>query len=126
MPGYLASRPYSERLFPLLFAQFLGVFNDNAFKMLAVLAVIGSGAGDFRDAAFMFAMTVSYVLPFLLMTAPAGALTDRVQKRYVLILTKFWELLVMILGMFCLGNCAQWGMGSLLGVMFLKIGRAHV
>ena len=43
MPGYLASRPYSERLFPLLFAQFLGVFNDNAFKMLAVLAVIGSG-----------------------------------------------------------------------------------
>ena len=51
-------------------------------------------------------MTVSYVLPFLLMTAPAGALTDRVQKRYVLILTKFWELLVMILGMFCLGNCA--------------------
>lgn len=119
MPGYLASRPYSERLFPLLFAQFLGVFNDNAFKMLAVLAVIGSGAGYFRDAAFMFAMTVSYVLPFLLMTAPAGALTDRVQKRYVLILTKFWELLVMILGMFCLGNCAQWGMGSLLGVMFL-------
>ena len=44
MPGYLASRPYSERLFPLLFAQFLGVFNDNAFKMLAVLAVIGSGS----------------------------------------------------------------------------------
>ncbi|HBJ95154.1 MAG TPA: hypothetical protein DDZ11_01290, partial [Lentisphaeria bacterium] len=109
MPGYLASRPYSERLLPLLFAQFLGVFNDNAFKMLAVLAVISSGSGYFRDAAFMFAMTVSYVLPFLLMTAPAGALTDRVQKRYVLILTKFWELLVMILGMFCLGNCAQWG-----------------
>ena len=51
MSGYLASRPYAERLFPLLFAQFLGVFNDNAFKMLAILAVIGSQTGYFRDAA---------------------------------------------------------------------------
>ena len=77
MRGYLTSRPYSERLFPLLLAQFLGVFNDNAFKMFAVLAVIGSSrTGYFRDAAFMFAMTVSYVLPFLLLTGPAGAISD--------------------------------------------------
>lgn len=119
MPGYLASRPYSERLFPLLFAQFLGVFNDNAFKMLAILAVIGSQTGYFRDAAFMFAMTVSYVLPFLLMTAPSGAVSDRFQKRYVLILTKFLELLVMALGALCLGRSSLWGSVPLLAVMFL-------
>ena len=119
MSGYLASRPYAERLFPLLFAQFLGVFNDNAFKMLAILAVIGSQTGYFRDAAFMFAMTVAYVLPFLLMTAPAGAVSDRFQKRYVLILAKFVELLVMTLGAFCLGRTSFWGAVPLLAVMFL-------
>ena len=120
MRGYLTSRPYSERLFPLLLAQFLGVFNDNAFKMLAVLAVIGSSrTGYFRDAAFMFAMTVSYVLPFLLLTGPAGAISDRFQKRYVLILTKFLELLIMILGTFALGGSSVWGALPLIGVMFL-------
>ncbi len=119
MSGYITSRTYSERLLPLLFAQFLGVFNDNAFKMLAVLAVIGTQTGYFRDAAFMFAMTVAYVLPFLIMTAPAGAVSDRFQKRYVLILTKFLELAVMTFGAFCLGKSSVWGVLPLLAVMFI-------
>ena len=32
MSGYLASRPYAERLFPLLFAQFLGVLTTTHSK----------------------------------------------------------------------------------------------
>ena len=40
MQTFLSSTPYSERVRPLLGVQFLGVFNDNAFKMLAILAVI--------------------------------------------------------------------------------------
>ncbi len=123
MRSYLTSRSYSERLFPLLFAQFLGVFNDNAFKMLAVLAVIGSQTGYFRDAAFMFAMTVAYVLPFLLLTGPAGAVSDRFQKRYVLILTKFLELLIMFLGTLALGGSPVWGALPLIAVMFLMTGQ---
>lgn len=117
--SFLSSQPYSKRILPLLTAQFLGVFNDNAFKMLAILAVVGPRSDYFMDAAFMFAMTISYVLPFILLTAPAGSLCDRMQKRYIIILSKMFELLVMILGAFCLGNAGKWGMLPLLGVMFL-------
>ena len=116
---FLSSQPYSKRIFPLLTAQFLGVFNDNAFKMLAILAVVGPHSDYFLDAAFLFAMTISYVLPFILLTAPAGSLCDRMQKRYIIILSKMVEFLVMILGAFCLGNAQQWGVLPLLGVMFL-------
>ena len=117
--SYLTSQPYQKRIFPLLTAQFLGVFNDNAFKMLAILAVVGPRSDYFLDASFMFAMTISYVLPFILLTAPAGSLCDRMQKRYIIILSKLFEFLVMILGAFCLGNSQKWGMYPLLGVMFL-------
>ena len=119
MQTFLSSTPYSERVRPLLGVQFLGVFNDNAFKMLAILAVIGSGVDPFKDAAFMFTITIFYVAPFVLLTAPAGKLSDVFQKRYVLILTKIWELGVMVLGSFCLGNASSWGMLPLLAVMFL-------
>ncbi len=119
MRTYLSSTPYGGRVRPLLCVQFLGVFNDNAFKMLAILAVIGSGVDPFRDAAFMFTITIFYVAPFVLLTAPAGKLSDRFQKRYVLILTKIWELGVMVLGAFCLGNAGAWGVAPLLAVMFL-------
>lgn len=119
MQTYLSSTPYARRVRPLLCTQFLGVFNDNAFKMLAILAVIGSGADPFKDAAFMYTITIFYVVPFVLLTAPAGKLSDFFQKRYVLILTKMWELGVMLLGSFCLSNAGAWGMFPLLGVMFL-------
>ena len=119
MQTFLSSTPYAVRVRPLLCVQFLGVFNDNAFKMLAILAVIGSGVDPFRDAAFMFTITIFYVAPFVLLTAPAGKLSDVFQKRYVLILTKIWELGVMLLGAFCLGNAGAWGVFPLLAVMFL-------
>jgi len=117
--SYIATVSYRKRIFPLLTTQFLGVFNDNAFKMLAILAIVGPRSDYFRDAAFMFAMTVSYVLPFVLLTAPAGSLCDRFQKRYVIIFSKMFELLVMALGAFTLANAQEWGMLPLLGVMFL-------
>ena len=85
------------RIGGLLVAQFLGAFNDNAFKMLAVLlawAALPNGdeAGKQRLATLgMVALT----LPLALMSLPAMVLGDRISKRRLVLWTKLAELLLM-------------------------------
>ena len=110
---------FTRRLIPLIFSQFFGVFNDNAFKMLIILCMYKGAMDYFKDSAFIFLLTAVYILPFLLFCAPAGALADRMPKRSIMILGKLFELACMILGTICFSRISVWGIKPLLGVMFL-------
>lgn len=110
---------FSRRMYPLAGTQFLGVFNDNAFKMLAILAVVGEKMDYVRDSTFLLLLTISYVLPFLIMSGPTGALADRISKRSIMLIAKIGEFVIMIAGAFCLANAGKLGMWPILATMFM-------
>ena len=78
----------------LLFTQLLTAINDNVFRWL----VIGIGK-DYVDASrvslILAAGTACFVLPYLLLAAPAGFLADRFSKRSVIIGCKLAEIVIM-------------------------------
>ena len=71
----------------------LGVFNDNFFKQAACLLALAAGVSWLQGAA-----TVLFTVPWLLLAAPAGWLSDRFPKRRVVIAAKSLELLAMLAG----------------------------
>jgi MFS family permease len=84
----------------LLVAQFLGAFNDNAFKMVVLLLALAQVApGD--EAADQYETTLAFVvftLPLMLGSLPAMALGDRFGKRDLIVWTKALEVVLMLLG----------------------------
>ncbi|MGA0867307.1 MAG: MFS transporter [Planctomycetota bacterium] len=87
-------------LLPLLTTQFLGAFNDNAFKMIVVL--LGFAAANGGDEAEKQAVaTTAFVvmtLPLMLGSLPAMLLGDRMSKRTLVVRTKIAEVLLMAAG----------------------------
>jgi acyl-[acyl-carrier-protein]-phospholipid O-acyltransferase/long-chain-fatty-acid--[acyl-carrier-protein] ligase len=82
----------------LIVAQFLGAFNDNAWKTcLQILASTTVPDSD-RKSALIAIATAVFTLPFLLFSMHAGGLADRYSKRSVLIASKFAEVATMALG----------------------------
>ena len=69
----------------------LGVFNDNFFKIAVLLLAVGRPA-------LKFWINTLFMLPFILLAAPAGWMADRFPKRTVVILAKALELLAMLCG----------------------------
>jgi acyl-[acyl-carrier-protein]-phospholipid O-acyltransferase/long-chain-fatty-acid--[acyl-carrier-protein] ligase len=95
--------------------QFLGALNDNMFKLLLIIYFIAKygreGSGSISAmAAFVF------VLPFLLFSAWAGVLADRLSKRSIIVKTKVAELVTMSFGL--ISFYLQWDAGLYL-VLFL-------
>jgi acyl-[acyl-carrier-protein]-phospholipid O-acyltransferase / long-chain-fatty-acid--[acyl-carrier-protein] ligase len=80
----------------LLWTQFLGVFNDNFFKIIVSLLVIRAhtGASAGRDLSIVGA---TFVLPFLVCSGWAGQFADVQSKRTVLIVNKVFEILAAVL-----------------------------
>ncbi len=75
--------------------QFLGALNDNIYKLLIVYFLIT--LEGIENSHTILAMTGAiFVLPFLLFSAPSGTLADRYSKRNIIILTKVFELVIMI------------------------------
>ena len=95
--------------------QFLGALNDNIFKLLVIMYLIGMRG---RDSAGAVASTVGvvFVIPFLLFSALAGKWADRFSKRDIIVGAKVAELVVMLAGvaMFLSGS-----MRVLYAVLFL-------
>src|SRR6186713_2290367 len=86
-----------------LWTQFLGAFNDNVFKMIVSVAAVAYTAGNAEAGSQYLALTGAvFVLPFLLFAGWAGQIADRFSKSQVLIITKSFEILTMILGLFAL------------------------
>ncbi|MCS5572359.1 MAG: MFS transporter, partial [Pseudomonadales bacterium] len=87
----------SRSFIGLLLTQLLTAINDNVFRWL----VIGVGK-DFVSAEeirnILMAGTACFVLPYLLLAAPAGYLADRYSKRSVILGCKIAEIFIMMLG----------------------------
>jgi len=77
--------------------QLLGVFNDNAFKMmifmLAVDASAEGGGGDLQAIA-----SGLFALPFLLFSGFAGVLSDKFSKTRIIVWMKIAEIAIMVAG----------------------------
>lgn len=77
--------------------QFLGALNDNIYKLLIVFFLIT--IQGLENSHLILATTGAvFVLPFLLFSAPSGTLADRYSKRNIIILTKVFELVIMVGG----------------------------
>jgi acyl-[acyl-carrier-protein]-phospholipid O-acyltransferase/long-chain-fatty-acid--[acyl-carrier-protein] ligase len=95
------NRPDTARgLLPLLTTQFLGAFNDNAFKMLVVLLgfAAANGADETQKQAVATTAFVVMTLPLMLGSIPAMLLGDRISKRTLVVRTKLAELILMAAG----------------------------
>ncbi|MDT8391949.1 MAG: MFS transporter [Lentisphaeria bacterium] len=96
--------------------QFLGAFNDNAFKLVVSLYAVSSlSSSDARNTSLALA-GMFFTLPFILFSTYAGSLADRFSKRRIMIASKVAEIIVMGFGAaaFCVGSIA-----ALLAVVFL-------
>ncbi|MCC7171151.1 MAG: MFS transporter [Planctomycetes bacterium] len=93
-------------MWPLVSAQALTAFNDNAWKLLVI--VIGErivrergvGAAEFAAAKEhqTFLATAALLIPLVLFSLPGGAIADRVAKRSWIVALKFAECVVLALG----------------------------
>lgn len=85
----------SRRFWPLLATQACGAFNDNLVKnALVVLVLTGSGAGGPVIVALAGGL---FILPYVLVSAAAGALADRRDKAWLIRRLKLVEIALMAL-----------------------------
>jgi acyl-[acyl-carrier-protein]-phospholipid O-acyltransferase/long-chain-fatty-acid--[acyl-carrier-protein] ligase len=100
----------------LVCTQFLGAFNDNMFKMIVSLTVIGGVIGGHGGSAYLSTAAAVFVLPYLLFSGYAGYLSDRYGKRQVAIAAKLAEVVVMGLATVAI---VSGDIRLLIGVLFL-------
>jgi len=84
--------------------QFLGAMNDNILKLLIIFCLIGVQGAD-RAGVITATVGAAFVLPFLLFSAPAGCLADRLRKSRIIVAVKAVEVAVTALavGAFAMG-----------------------
>jgi len=90
----------------LLTTQFLGAFNDNAFRLFVIvlagkaLTAAGVEGSEFETETQRQTMLafVVFTVPLMLFSLPAGTLADRVSKRTLILVAKGLELLLMAAG----------------------------
>ena len=89
--GHLTSSSFQG----LLWTQWLGATNDNILRWIVI--GIGKEYVETSDiAAVLTGGTACFVLPYLLLAAPAGYLADCFNKRSVIVLCKAAEILIML------------------------------
>ncbi|MBL8670284.1 MAG: acyl-[ACP]--phospholipid O-acyltransferase [Alphaproteobacteria bacterium] len=89
-----------RRFLPLFASQFLGAVNDNLFKNAIVVLVvyrIGAGGGLAPEVLVTLAAG-AFILPFVLLSAMAGQLSDRFDKSLMIRMVKLCEIPVTLLG----------------------------
>ena len=86
----------SSSFLGLLATQFLTGLNDNLFRWLAI--GLGHAMTGGASAFVLVLGTVCFVLPYIVLAAPAGYLADRFSKRDVIFGCKLAELVILVLG----------------------------
>jgi acyl-[acyl-carrier-protein]-phospholipid O-acyltransferase/long-chain-fatty-acid--[acyl-carrier-protein] ligase len=97
----------------LIATQFQGAFNDNAFNLVISLYLMGLyGVSETSDGAeanrVTSVATMLFALPFIFFPGWAGALADRYSKRTITVVTKVWEVGVMLLGLMAFALQLPW------------------
>ena len=90
---------FSQRRFaPLFWTQFLGAANDNLFKFAFTLLATYQAAewGGVAPATAGFLIGAIFIAPFVLFSATAGQLADRLEKGRLMRFVKNFEIVVMI------------------------------
>ncbi|HEX9078138.1 MAG TPA: MFS transporter, partial [Desulfuromonadaceae bacterium] len=108
-----SSATTNDRLSPsfayLNTAQFLGAMNDNILKLLIIYFLISSRGAE--QASVVTALVgVAFALPFLLFSAPAGCLADRLAKSRVIVTVKVVEVCVTLVAVICFAMGWQWAL----------------
>ncbi len=109
----------TRRFWPLLAAQACGAFNDNLVKnALVVLALTGAGGGVARLGPVVVALAgLLFILPYVLVSATAGALADRRDKAWLIRRLKLAELaLVALAAAGLLAGSVPWLLAVLAGL----------
>ncbi|MEQ8835425.1 MAG: MFS transporter, partial [Lacipirellulaceae bacterium] len=100
----------------LLVTQLLGASNDNILRWL----IIGVGKQHVEQSGvgmILAAGTVAFVLPYLLLAAPAGYLADKFSKRQVIVACKLAEIVIMMLAVGAILVGQVWLLLVVLGLM---------
>ncbi len=98
---------WSPSYLGLLSTQFLTAVNDNVFRWL----VVGIGRDYVRPDQMGFVLSagiICFVIPYLVLAAPAGYLADRFDKSQVIFWCKVAEIAVMLLGVVAIFSGQLW------------------
>jgi len=99
---------FSKSLTFLNIAQFLGVINDNLFKLVLIFLLIDTfGSQEANN--ILSAVSAIYVAPFLLFSSTAGIIADRFSKQRLLIFMKIIEVTIMALAILAFSHRSEWG-----------------
>lgn len=83
------------RFLSFLGAQFLGAFNDNAFKLVVSMASLSLILDPEKQQSYLAMTSALAILPFLIFSGYAGYFADRYAKSNVLRISKAAEILAM-------------------------------
>ena len=81
-----------------LWTQFLGAFNDNAYRIIVSLRAVHIVADADRSGTYLSIAAAIFVIPSLFFAGWSGHLADAVSKRKVLIGVKAFEIFAMAVG----------------------------
>jgi acyl-[acyl-carrier-protein]-phospholipid O-acyltransferase/long-chain-fatty-acid--[acyl-carrier-protein] ligase len=80
----------------LIVTQFQGAFNDNGLKFLVIYMILARVVDKTDRDDLQFKVGILFAAPFILFSVAAGYLADRFSKRTVTIVTKLFEVGVML------------------------------
>ncbi len=83
-----------------LWTQFLAAFNDNIFKMVVSLFAVETAVKAGGGSGYLSLVGAFFILPFLLFSGYSGYVSDVFNKRSVILGTKVFEVVTMVLALF--------------------------
>ena len=86
-----------RRFLPFFITQFLGAFNDNAFKNALLILIAFYGINQSAETArFLGNLSAAvFILPFFLFSSTAGQIGDSVEKSWLIRRIKLFEIIIM-------------------------------
>lgn len=92
----------SQSFKSLMVTQFLGAFNDNAFKIIISLMAIRLLPSGPQGTQFVSIIGALFIIPFIIFSPYAGFCADRFAKRNIIVGAKIAEIIIMVLGLIAL------------------------
>ncbi len=111
--GLLRTRRFSA----LFTTQFLGAFNDNVYKNALIIFITFEAARDAAARAMLVTLSAGvFILPFMLFSAWAGQIADKLEKAALIRAVKLAEIAIMLMAAiaFALGS-----LNMLIALLFL-------